>query len=551
MLDSFFFHLVRKSIQNERNPLVLRAWIAVATDISESFRDDVDVIPNYKAGKLVAIMNCLTNSVKAIPPEECTKKGSIERNKECTNVYDLFFENYETIVTHDYISEFIGRMDKKNNRALEYIMQVKMKEDDPLYKIAMMKLAIRDAFCSSEYRTDPVNLFVPSMDVTRFLPQVDIPSLSVQLYADYDNYIEFCNTFVNQALEYVEYEVEKIEAHYDCVSVSVVEEQPLIDIEDNTSIIEEMKEIVEQLEMKDSIQMTDIKTMDLKKNNRPLEPAKSKMKEILQEVPELNGKKTYCEISAGHLGFLEEYAQQNEGVLLEVFVTMNTLDPSFTKDVKALSPDYKPMVNVRKKVCFTDFDFDAKGSLGVLKKIAPDKKSEFLVWDVSVVMDSRYRSETLSSVVLGVDKVKDNYQDYKKMGRTMSKRLIQVQMLMPHYLRVGGQLLIKCQHLLYNSSLFSLLSLSACFEKSRLVRLKSSKDTGTEFYFVGLNYQGAPIKNTYEVKSLVSYIKGIYFESLNNFRLALDEYQLKLERKQNDTHYKIRGERFKKMIGKT
>jgi len=544
-----FFHLIRKSVQNERDQIVLRAWAAVATDISETFRDEVSFVSQNQSSRLVAIMNCFTNSVKAVPPDQCTKQGSIERNKECTNVYDLFFHHYETIQDQENMEDFIGRMDMKNNLVLEYIKKNNLKEDDPIYRITMLKLIIRDAFCSSEYRLNPADLFVPSVDVSRFLPQTDIPSISIQLFADYDNYIEFCNSFFNPSLEYVETEIEKVEAHYDCISVSVVEEQAIINVEDKTQLIEGIDLIEDQLEKKDEIQMNDAQTMDIKKNNRPLEPAKSKMREILKLVPELNGQTSYCELSAGHLGFLEEYATQNDGVLLDAFVSLNTLDPSFKREVKALSPDFRPMINVRKKVLLTDFDFDARGSIGVLKKMAPLKKHSLFVWDVSVVMDSRLAAESVTSQVLGVDKIKDKYKGYRHMGRIMSRRLAQAQMLMPHYLKIGGHLVFKCQHLIYNSSLIPLLSLSACFKDSRLLRLDSSKDTGTEFYFIGLSYIGAPVGKTYDINMLVAFIKNVHMLSLNNFRVALEAYQEKLAKKL-ENQKKQRGERYKKSIGR-
>jgi len=117
------------------------------------------------------------------------------------------------------------------------------------------------------------------------------------------------------------------------------------------------------------------------------------------------------------------------------------------------------------------------------------------------------------------------------MGRKQLRTFVNVRMYQARYvcrsmLTVGGSLILKLQHLETMLGIIGLQQLMLMFQESKLCRLKNSKSTGTELYFVGLGYcmsGGHGIINETEIVQLVN---GVCRKSLGNYFHLL---QLKIE----------------------
>lgn len=524
-------HLIKRLIKYESDLVLLRAWALMGHFLNESMYG----MDMFNQSRYIQFKTILAKINAEITKESKnglnfyspTKNERLERNAGLVMLYQQFFDDYDYFLEEG--QDIFGMISDGLNSQRKFLTKVDSR------MVGFMDL-IFSVFSCQEYSMNPSNLFVKDISPEKFIVDLSDNTLDVEvlgLVDEFNRYVDFADNFVEVMAVDVDFVVLKLDedvevsSHIQSGEIEIINPVEMAIKDDETKLISTIVNLQDQLDLKDIVNRFDPATMKLTVNKRPLQPAIAKMVELMEKCPELLGKTKYLEFSAGHLGFLEAYIKKNPN-LLKFFVTLNTLDENFSLKLRPLNADHSEYINIQKKLLLTSFDFDSPGSMKILSKVIDDKYDLF-VWDVSVVMDSNFVHDSLKNYYCGVDQMKTEQINFVSMGRTATRRLLQAYYLLPNVLSYGGVFLMKCQHICFNSSLFPLLSLSSSFEQARLIRLDSSKDTGTEFYFVGIGFVGGPIMPGFKLKWLIDYLGSIIGTSLNNFKKAHDQYLEKKE----------------------
>lgn len=355
---------------------------------------------------------------------------------------------------------------------------------------------------------------------------------TVELMQDYVNYYGMmCNLELVTEADVEEEVVEKIQVYPEHInqcchlvenSADREDKVPVLDVLDNSKVFlgPEVVQLIEEQE--EAFRMMP-ETIDLHEKGR-VDPASAKMLELMTEIPEIKKASTYLEIGGGHGSFAKQFVT-NSIDPKEVTLTFNINDPSYTPNIDLFKSTLPQARKVKFNAINSNANIDQPGHLkSLIKTIRGGRKDpqryDMVVLDIPAtrLSDTNHVASLKKNGFLGmnVDPI-PSIMGRKELRTFTNVRMFQARYICRSMLSVGGILVLKLQHLETLLGIMGLQQLMLMFRESKLCRLKNSKGTGTEVYFVGIGYclsSDHGMIDEYEIDRLLN---SVCTQSLHNF----------------------------------
>jgi len=151
---------------------------------------------------------------------------------------------------------------------------------------------------------------------------------------------------------------------------------------------------------------------------------------------------------------------------------------------------------------------------------------------ISIETDSKMVDRYKANMITGF-KVHDipPVMSVSKMRDKCFTRIAQARYICSRMLKVGGGFVLKLQHVETKAAILGIVGLSSVFRESDVLRLTSSKNTGTEVYFVGSGYLLGDGFISPEPISLQKFVASVAGNALIEFSNCLTNYEEKVKEK--------------------
>jgi len=221
---------------------------------------------------------------------------------------------------------------------------------------------------------------------------------------------------------------------------------------------------------------------------RPTKPAQAKIDEILTHMdpPDFT---SVLEFSAGTMSMLNRIVATNKRVR-HVTASLFATEMANWRSLELIN---QTLNYVTIDLLISYLDFDTPGSHYALSAL-PIKPHSFFIWDVSLEHSSNSRERNIRRAHHQA-KFRDPPQmpdclTLRQRIRLADRRLALFMRLVPRFLLVGGSAICKLQGNVTETSVFLLKVLNTMFDVVKIVKLRSSRDTGLELYVLCTNYLG-------------------------------------------------------------